>query len=65
MTDILELIRQAVEVGWPFVLTAIVVALSLYTREQTQARIADLKERIEWLEANCVERDDVPKTIPL
>jgi hypothetical protein len=57
MAEIVEVVRQAIEVGWPFVLTGIVVALALYTRDTVGARVTDLQERIHWLEANCLGVD--------
>lgn len=60
MSEILEVIRSAIEIGWPFVLSAIVVALAVYTRDTMAGRVADLQERISWLEDHCLEFPPMP-----
>lgn len=61
MAEIIEGLRKAVELGWPFALSAIVVALAIYTRDTVNARVKDLQERIAWLEDHCLEAPRLPK----
>jgi hypothetical protein len=58
MDEILHWVQAAVDSGWPFVFTMIVIGLALYVRQQIEARIADLKDRITHLEANCLGDDN-------